>query len=370
MQTVFSAFRIMLRKTASLCVSWKTEGNPPREIQGLLPEDLHRGTSAFRHWADYETYRKGALLPDTTGTGNTDTINHTLTVQSLKDCLALSCPDKEKERIIRESFYFLHTDDFSMKLLNMCEDHIAVYTDEGFVLLNKDGRICRNPVPSHPMMKCVVALSKMTLKAFNCSSLEEVTEKCVIYVALLYMNDTPAYYVGKAKGGIKDRWCKQAGSHCKKVNDIIHCFEYSAGRFELLVGHQQCDLAIAGAVLKQVATEGTDGVATEGTDEEATEGTDEEATEGTDGVALFAIDFCPDGQTKCCTSHKRDVLDHHEQHYMNAFKDLFPDSDTEPKMKCLNVKESCLCHYCSDGVIRGCSTEVALSLFLHDLQLV
>ena len=347
----------MLRKTASLCVTWKNdrEGKPPGKIRDLLPEDLHRGTSAFIHWADYVTfYRKTALLPS-------DEISLTLTVQSLKDCLALCCQDKKKERsirVIRESFHFLNTDDFSMKLGSKCEHHIAVYTGEGFMQLNKDGRICQpthDPVPCHPMMKAVTALSKATLETFCCSNLEAVINgKNVIYVALLYMNDTPAYYVGKASQGIKHRWHDQTGSHCKEVNDIICCFEYSAGHLELVGHHQQCHLAIAGAVLKQVATRRTDRV----------------ATEDTDGVALFAIDFCPKGETQCCTSHKRDVLDHHEQHYMNAFKYLFPDSDTEPKMKCLNVNESCLCHGCSDGGVHGCSTEVALSLFLHDLQLV
>ena len=373
MQTVFSAFHIMRRKTASLCVSWKTdhEGKPPGKIRDLLPEDLHRGTSAFIHWADYVTiYRKTALLPS-------DEISLTLTVQSLKDCLALCCQDEEKEKVIRESFHFLHTDDFSMKLGSKCEDHIAVYTGEDFMLLNKDGRIrhqpTHDPIPSHPMMKAVMALSKATLKTFSCSGLKAViTGKNVIYVALLYMNDTPAYYVGKAKNGIKARWCEQ---RCKEVNNIIYCFESTAGHFEPVVHHQQCDLAIAGAVLKQVATRRTDGM----------------ATEGTDGVALFAIDYiCPKETIKkgeceimCCspTDHsyngkpckgqsQRPALDHYEQHYMNAFAELFPDSDTEPKMKCLNASDPCLCHYCSDGDVRRCGTEVALSLFLHDLQLV
>ena len=222
--------------------------------------------------------------------------------------------------------------------------------------LKKDSKIhhqpTHDPVPSHPMMKAVMALSKATLETFHCNGLDAViTGKNVIYVALVYINDTPAYYVGKAKNGIKARWCLQ---RCKEVNDIIRCVKSSDGHFELLVGHQQCDVAIAGAVLKQVTTRRTD----------------REATEGTDGVALFAIDFCPNGKTQCCKSHKRLAIDHHEQHYMNAFAELFPDSDTEPKMKCLNAKQSCLCHYCSDGAVRGCSTEVALSLFLHDLLLV
>lgn len=374
MQTVFGAFHIMLRKTfisASLSVSWKTEGKPPDEIRDLLPEDLQRGTSAFRYWADYKTYethKKAAQLPS-------DVISYTLTVQSLNDCLALCCQDKEIQRIIRESFHFLHTDDFSMKLGTECEHHIAVYTGESFMQLKTDAKgppqPTHDPVPSHPMMKAVMALSKATLETFLCSSLEKViTGKNVIYVALLYMNDTPAYYVGKAKNGIKDRWCRQ---RCKDVNNIIHCFESSAGRFELLVHHQRCELAIAGAVLKQVATRRTDGV----------------ATSPTDGVALFAIDYiCPNeeikkGQSviKCCNpkdhsyngkcnrQSERPALDHYEQHYINAFAELFPDGDTEPKMMRLNAMDSCTCHDCSDGDVHGCSTEVALSVFLHDLQL-
>ena len=97
------------------------------------------------------------------------------------------------------------------------------------MLLDKVGRICQpthDPIPSHPMMKAVTALSKATLKTFRCSNLEAViTGKNVIYVALLYMNNTPAYYVGKATNGIKVQWCKQ---RCKEVNNIIYCFEHSS----------------------------------------------------------------------------------------------------------------------------------------------
>ena len=45
MQTVFSAFHIMLRKTASLCVSWKTdcEGNPPRKYETCCQKTIRAG---------------------------------------------------------------------------------------------------------------------------------------------------------------------------------------------------------------------------------------------------------------------------------------------------------------------------------------
>ena len=315
----------MLRKSASLCVSWKTKGNPPDKIRHLLPKDLQSGTSAFLHWADYKKYKKMALWPSVA-------ISWTCTVRSLKDHLAIiSQNKKEKKRIIRESFYFLHTD-FTMKLGSKCEDYIAVYTGEDFRQLNKDGRVRQLPhsIASHPMMKAVMALSKATLKTFCYTNLEEViTGKNVIYVALLYMNDTPAYYVGQAKHGIKNRWCKAVGSHCKAVNNIIGFFESSAGRLTRVVNNnQQCHLAIAGAVLKQVATNGTV------------------------GVVLFAIDFCQEGNVKCCnTSHKecmseRPARDHHEQHYINAFAKF-------PKIVCLNAKlNTCRCHDCSECSIR------------------
>ena len=330
---------IVLRKTVSLSVCWK--GSPPDILQGLLPEDLQQGTAALVHRADY---KKDGLLQKAQELSSREAITMTLTVASQTDRLALSKLDKKRERVIRDSFHFLHTENFSMMLGIKCEDYISVYTGKDVFMCLNDGTD-ENPGQflKHPMMKDVVALSKRTLKAFNRSSLKEViTGKNVIYVALLYMNDTPAYYVGKASQGIEDRWCKQGESHCNKINNVIHCFESSPGHFESVIHHQQCDLAIAGAVLKQVATKSTV------------------------GVALFAIDFCPIAKKgkECCT------IDDYEQHYINAFEDLFPNSDTEPKMMCLNAKESCLRHDCSDGGVHGCSTEVALSVFLHYLQLV
>ena len=347
---------IVLRKSVSLSVCWN--GSPPRILQDLLPEDLKQETAALVHRADYEKdglLQKARKLPQ-------ETVTMTLTVASQTGRLALSKPDKKTERVIRDSFHFLHTENFSMMLGNKCEDFISVYTDKDVFMCLNDGT---DEIPGqcpnhrHPMMKDVVALSKMTIEAFNCSSLKEViTGKNVIYIALLYMNDTPAYYVGKARNGIKDRWCIQAGSHCEKINNIIHCFESSPGHFEPVIKHQLCDLAIAGAVLKQVATRST-----------------------TAGVTLFAIDFCPTGDIKCCnpnrhryrgrycdTGSKRPAIDHYEQHYMNAFAELFPDSDKKPKMMCLNDVDSCSCHDCSDGNVRGCSTKVALSAFLHYLE--
>ena len=344
---------IVLRKSVSLAVCWN--GSPPPILQDLLL-DLKQETAALVHRADYKKdglLQKAQELPQ-------ETVTMTLTVASQTDRLALSKLDEKTERVIRESFHFLHTD-FSMKLGIECENYIAVYTGKDvFMCLNKRDEI-HGQFPKHPMMKDVVALSEMTLKAFNCSNLKEViTGKNVIYVALLYMNDTPAYYVGKASKGIIDRWHNQPGSHCRKINNIIHCFESSLGHFESVIHHQLCHLAIAGAVLKQVTTRSS-----------------------TAGVTLFAIDFCPTGDIMCCNPnpHKysrrrcdggseRPALDHYEQHYMNAFAELFPDSDTEPKMKCLNDIDSCSCHNCSDGSIRGCSSEVALSAFLHYLPLV
>ncbi len=309
-----------------------------------MPEELRQGTSALVHRFNYEE-DKLTHKAHKAQLQSSEIITMTLNVASQNDRLALCSLDKNKEKVIRESFYFLRTTNFFMQLGRQCEEYIAVYTGKDFMLLKGSGNFSQQ-LADHPMMKDVIALSKTTLKTFGYSSLEAViTGKNVIYVALLYMNDTPAYYVGKASNGIKDRWCQSQTAHCRAVNSIIRCFESSPGFFEPVIHHQLCDLAIAGAVLQQVATRSAN------------------------GVALFAIDFCSEGKTQCCPSHKRDVLDHHEQHYITAFKDLFPNSDTEPKMKCLNATDSCKCHDCSDGDVYGCSTEVALSVFLHDLQL-
>ena len=337
----------VLQKTSSLTVCWKTKGSPPNVLSHLLTECgrmdlLKRTTSGLVHLAEY----KEDGLPQ----GEIKDINMTLTLASQYDCLSLLDKPEDKRRVISESFDFLHTD-FAMELGKKCEDYIAVYTGKNFVRLSGDGKFCPQ-LEGHPMMKAVEALSRMTLKTFGCSGLKTViTKKNVIYVALFYMNNTPAYYVGKASGGIEERWCTTSTSHCKFINIIMRCFEHSPGHFEPVVHHQLCDLAIAGAVLKRMAEISPD------------------------GVALFAVDFCPGGVVKCCNpdhqncTKKPKSIDHYEQHYMNAFKELFPDSDTEPTMKCLNAMESTLCHRCSYGNVNGCSMEIAISLFLHDQQL-
>lgn len=342
----------MPRKTASLSVHWKTEGSPPVSLQDLWPDNPLQGTSALVHWADCDTDK---VLEEVKPIVR-ESSRCTLTVSPL----AFSATEKLKKskKKVVEDVYSLCKKNFVMELGAKCEDYIVVCTGEGFRPLNKERRntsICEQ-LKEHPMMRDVSGLSKMALTSFGCSGNFEtvITKANAIYVALLYLNDTPAYYVGKADNGIKKRWHTTGSSHGKSVNEIIRHFESAPGAFEEVVHHQQCHLAIAGAVLKQVATRSADGVAV---------------------VAVFAVDFSPTGTIRCCNpDHNEckkapDAIDHFEQHYMNAFKELFPDSDTEPKMMCLNAIKSTKCHDCSAGNLRGCSVEVALSLLLHDLRL-
>ena len=340
----------MLRKTASLSVRWKTEGSPPVSLQDLLPGNP-KATSALVHRHDCET--DGLLQRAQRMTGENPT-RMTLTVISPSENLAglgLSPKKKSeqlKRQVLKDAFHFLQKEDFSMELGAECKDYIVVHTGPGKSFKSLNGK-CEvlGKLEQHPMFTDIMGLSKIALKTFGCGD-DFKTKGNAIYVALLYMDDTPAYYVGKASNGIKDRWC---GSHCNDINQIIRCFEIAPGGFEQVVHHEPSHLALAGAVLKQVATRRVA------------------------GVALFAIDFCSKGKILCCNPGHNECtkepksIDHFEQHYISAFKKLFPDSDTEPKMMCLNAMESTLCHDCSAGNLRGCSVEVALSLLLHDLQL-
>ena len=363
----------MLRKTASLYVRWKTEGSPPVSLQDLLP-DNPKGTSALVHRHDCETDRLLQRAQRMTGENPT---RMTLTVISPSDNLAglvFSRNEKSKElkrQILKDAFHFLQKGDFSMELGAECKDYIVVHTGPGKSFRSLNGkREVLGKLEQHPMFTDIMGLSNIALKTFGCGD-DFKTKGNAIYVALLYMDDTPAYYVGKASKGIKDRWCDHANSHCKEINQIIRCFEIAPGAFEAVVHHQPSDLALAGAVLKQVATRRIAGAVLK-----------QVATRRIAGVALFAIDFCPEGKILCCKTDrhdyngkkcknksKRPAIDHFEQHYMNAFKELYPDSDTDLRLKCLNAAESCKCHYCSVGNLHGCSSEVALSLLLHNLQL-
>ena len=352
----------ILRKTSSLFVQWKTEGSPPQTVQVLRKGKPLEGTSALVHWGDWDGDTKELLERVKPIVGETCISRFNLSVSPV----AFSSNEKlkrsdnaKKLELAKEAFYSLCKNTVVIEMKAVCEDYIVMYTGKEFNTLSGKRSKSYHHLEKHPMMKASKILSEMVL-GVTCDSSDfksVLSKKNVIYVALLYLNDTPAYYVGQAKM-MKDRWCN---SHCKAITCIMRSFETAPGAFEPVIDHQSCDLAIAGAVLKQVATRSGP------------------------GVALFVIDVCPEGKLKCCNpDHQlnkkgqqvecqkkpRSIIDHHEQHYMNAFAELFPDSDTEPKMKCLNAKESCLCHDCSDGVIRGCSTEVALSLFLHDLQLV
>ena len=84
----------------------------------------------------------------------------------------------------------------SHKIKNMSEDYIAVWTGEGFVYLNESGNFHRQ-LTEDPMMKDVqygtqwsdsvtIALKQLPLR------------QIVLYVALLYMDDSPTYYIGKS----------------------------------------------------------------------------------------------------------------------------------------------------------------------------
>lgn len=356
----------MLRKTASLSVRWKTEGSPPVSLQDLLPEDP-KGNSALVYRHDCETDR---LLQRAQRMTSENPTRMTLTVISPSENLAgLGFSPKKKSeelkrQILKDAFHFLQKEDFSMELGAECKDYIVVHTGPGKSFRSLNGKQflfssveVLGKLEQHPMFTDIMGLSNIALKTFGCGDDFE-KKRNAIYVALLYMDDTPAYYVGKASKGIKNRWCDQENSHCKEINQIIRCFEIAPGAFEAVVHHQPSHLALAGAVLKQVATRRIA------------------------GVALFAIDFCPEGKILCCKTDchdyngkkcknksKRPAIDHFEQHYMNAFEELYPDSDTDLGLKCLNAVASCKGHYCSDGNLHGCSSEVALSLFLHNLQL-
>ena len=336
-----------LRKMSSLSVYWKTEGNPPDTLQALRPEPL-QGTSALVHWGDWD-HSTNELLDRVKPIVQDDCTSFTLTVSPLP---FISSKKQNKERELANAvFYSLCKEDVVMELGANCEDYIIMYTgDEHFLDFKKKNKP-HHHLRRHPMMKDVMALSDMALRAFDCRGDFErvICKRNVIYIALFYLNETPAYYVGKAVNGITERWCKQ---HFSAIDHIIHYFKTAQGDSEPVMKQQPCEIAIACAILRQWAT-GHDA-----------------------GMALFAIDACPtmpscmsDDQAKVKARENGNSLDHYEQHYMNAFAKLFADSDTEPKMKRLNVKESILCHNCSDENIHGCSMEVALSLFLHDLQL-
>ena len=339
-----------LRKTSSLSVHWKTKGNPPVALQALRRDNPLHGTSALVHWGDWD-WDTDKLLERVKPIVRDNCTGFTLKVSTLP----LSEKQKEKKELAKGAFYSLCKEDVVMELGAKCQDYIVMYTGTNNFLNFNNKHQSHDHLRKHPLMMDVMVLSDMALRVFDGSSdLEKViSEENVIYVALFYLNDTPAYYVGKASGGIRKRW----RTHFNAVNRIIHNFETAPGDFEPVVEKQACDMAIASAILRQVATR-------------------HEA-----GMALFAIEFCPKGNVECSDrkanlcqgkkynqGSKRSAIDHHEQHYINAFSELFPDSDTEPRMKCLNAMSSCISHHCSDGNVHGCSIEVALRLFLHELQ--
>ena len=346
----------MLRKTSSLLVSWKTEGSPPPALQALRENVPLEGTSALVHWGDWDC-GTDELLERVKPIVHETCTKFTLTVSPLAFSKKLKRRTVKKLEQVKEAFCSVCQNTVVIEMGAECEDYIVMYTGKEFKTLKKgNSRERHHHLEKHPMMKGIKALSDMVL-GVSCDSGDfesVISKKNAIYVALLYLNGTPAYYVGQTTKRIEDRWCTDSGSHCKAINHIMRGFETAPGAFEPVIGRQLCDLAIAGAVLKQVATRSGP------------------------GVALFVIDVCPKGNLKCCNPKHQQVeckkepksIHHYEQHYMNAFAELFLNSDTERKMQCLNATESCKCHDCSDGNVRGCNTEVALSVFLHDLQLI
>lgn len=336
----------ILRKTASLSIHWQTKGNPPESLRDLLPDNLPC-SSALVHRTDIGTISE--LLQRVPAIAN-DLENFTrmtLTMVSPTDNLQLETGNKatkRKKKIVKDAFNFLLTVDFSMALGAECKDYIVAYSGEGFMPFSgsRNGNIL-DKLKDHPMFEDVKELSNIALATFGCSgNFEAVTSKGnAIYVTLLYLHETPAYYIGKADGGIKARWCYGNG-HCAKVDAIIRFLESAPGAIEAVIhgSHQASDLAVAGAVMKQMAT-GSAG-----------------------GVAVFAIDFYhlePD-QQKGKTNVAGPI---YEQHYINAFEDLFPG--IEEKMQCLNVQSPAKAHKCGDESPCQCGAEVALSLFLHHL---
>ena len=349
----------MLRKTSSLSVHWKTESSPPQNLQVLRRGKPLEGTSALVHWGDWDCDTDELLERVKPIVREKCTSRFNLIVSPV----AFSSNEKlkrsaEKLELAKEAFSSLCKNTVVMEMGAVCEDYIVMYTGKEFNTLTGKSSKSHHHLEEHPMMKDIKALSDMVLGVTGDSSdfKSVISQKNVIYVAIQYLNDTPAYYIGQTTKSIKERWCTDGGSHCKAINRIMRSFETAPGAFEPVIDHQHCDLAIAGAVLKQVATRSGP------------------------GVALFVIDVCPEGKLKCCNPDHQlnkkgqqvecqkkptSIIDHYEQHYINAFAELFSDSDTEPKMKCLNAKDSCKCHYCSDGGVHGCSAEVALTLFLR-----
>ena len=311
----------VLRKTASLSVRWQSDSSPPKCLREFLPRN-QQWSSALVHRTDSEQLLQ--LVPKIAR--GLEKVIMTFSVMSPTDNLpetAANQSETRKREIMNDAFRYLRTENYSMELGADCKEYIAVYSGKGYKTFGK--RTVRlDKLKNHPLFEDVKKLSDSALATIGCSE-TVTTRKNVIYAAILNLNEIPVYYIGKASGGIKNRW---GNGHCTVVNNIIRCLERVPDAFETVIHHPPSDLAVAGAVMKQVATRGAD------------------------GVAVFAIDFCPAA-----------VIDDHEQHYITAFADLFPE--TEGKLKCLNVQQPKK-HYCGTESLKQCSTEVAVSLLLHD----
>lgn len=316
----------------------QTKGSPLKSLEDLLPDYMRKQwTSVHRRVSEIDR-----LLPIGQVLEGKPPTRMCLT----GDLERLANKEGDLD-VLKNAFAFLSEEYASSELAAMCtcEEYVTVYSGEGFMPLEGERNISSlGKLEQHPMFDDILTLSDITLETFGCSGETVISKTNAIYIALLYVKETPAYYVGKAAGGIKDRWWTAHTSHCKVMNYIIGCFKCPPAS-EGVDHKTKSDLAFAGAIMKQVATRSAD------------------------GVVLFAIDFCPKGTTKCCIpdhdqcSMMAQSINHHEQHYMNAFKHLYPDSDKEAKSKmlCLNAIDSTSHHEHPDD----CSSEVALSLLLH-----
>ena len=334
-------YNSMPRKAVILSVCRPSNHGQPKLLEDLSKDQPY---DKENKWAVAQMHR-GDCDPDTVSkllrdVARKEFARMTLTLVSpteYQQMIVSAVTDKTKarkqRRVVKE---FL--ENFPTVLVAESAAYIAVHSGDGYRPLKGKKQYSLGKLEEHPMFNDIAKLSKI---ASGCSKKKENA----IYVALLYMNETPAYYVGKASGGIEDRWHDSSSSHCKDINKIIHILETQPNGIEAVVQNQPCDLAVAVAV-KQMAKKKAY------------------------GVALFAVDFCPDGTMNCCFKHgcrrTPKAIDHYEQHYMNALETFYPDSDTEggTKMLCLNVKKSSKHHENP----HDCSSEVALSLLLHSLQ--
>ena len=324
----------------------------PRLLEDLPEDQPYDKKSEESKWVmAHRIYRTGwdpdpvkELLDDAASKEFTRLTLTLVSPTDYQDMVVSSLKGKKQEiqkRVVKEFLV-----NFPMVHVAESGTYIAVYSGNGYRPLIGEEQVSLGKLKQHPMLNDVMGLSTIALQVFGCGEKNVTTKRNAIYVALLFLNGTPAYYVGKASKGIKERWYVASSSHCKEANDITCYLEKQPDGIEAVVQNQPCDLAIAVAVKQMAETKAC-------------------------GVALFAIDFCPDGKIKCCNpGHELctadpQTIDHYEQHYMNAFKQFYPDSGTEggAKMLCLNVIASSLHHESPDD----CTSEVALSLLLHNL---